>query len=61
MGVRPAIISGAGLGAVALPKPLGPGRQPGQRTPMTQAMTVAWYVAGALAAAATYRSLARDG
>jgi hypothetical protein len=41
-----------GLGAVLLPKPLGLGRQPGQRTPYTQALTVAWYTLGGLAAAA---------
>jgi len=51
----------AGLGAVFLPEPLGLGRQPTERPPVTQAMTVAWYVVGGLAAAATYRALSSDG
>lgn len=50
----------AGLGAVFLPEPLGLGRQPTERTPTTQAMTVAWYVAGGIAAAAIYRALTAD-
>lgn len=42
----------AGVGGVVLPSPLGLGRGPSNRTPQTQAMTVAWYtVAGAVAAA----------
>ncbi len=41
-----------GLGAVALPGPMGLGRQPGQRTPVTQAMTIAWYTIGGMAAGA---------
>src|SRR4051812_15813848 len=32
----------AGLGAVALPAPLGLGSEPSKRTPATQLMTVAW-------------------
>ena len=44
---------GAGLGAVFLPKYLGLGAKPTNRTPATKAMSVAWYVAGGLAAAAT--------
>ncbi|HEX8096636.1 MAG TPA: hypothetical protein VF507_01315 [Pyrinomonadaceae bacterium] len=48
---------GAGLGAVFLPEPLGLGRQPTEHAPETQAMTIAWYVAGGLAAAAAYRLL----
>lgn len=43
---------GAGLGALLLPGPLGLGREPSQRTPATQIMTVAWYVIGGLAAGA---------
>ncbi|ABF45142.1 hypothetical protein Dgeo_0840 [Deinococcus geothermalis DSM 11300] len=46
----------AGLGAVFLPRPLGLGRQPGEQPPLTQLLTVTWYVAGGLAAAATYRA-----
>jgi hypothetical protein len=47
----------AGLGAVFLPGPLGLGRQPTD-TPTTQALTVAWYLAGGLAAGAAYAALA---
>ncbi|GMA14991.1 hypothetical protein E5F05_12125 [Deinococcus metallilatus] len=50
----------AGLGAVFLPRPLGLGRQPGEQPPLTQLLTVTWYLAGGLAAAATYRALSRD-
>jgi hypothetical protein len=45
----------AGIGAVIFPRPLGLGRQPNQRTPLTQALTVLWYLAGGLAAAAAAR------
>lgn len=45
----------AGLGAVFLPRPLGLGRQPGEQPPLTQLLTASWYLAGGLAAAATYR------
>ena len=48
----------AGLGAACLPPLLGLGRQPGARFPATQAMTVGWYFAGGLAAAAASRLLA---
>ena len=50
----------AGLGAVFLPEPLGLGRQPTERAPATQAMTIAWYLAGGLAAAAAYRALSSE-
>jgi hypothetical protein len=49
----------AGLGAVFLPEPLGLGRQPTEST-RTQLMTVAWYLAGGLAAGAAYGALASD-
>lgn len=48
----------AGLGAALLPRPLGLGRQPGERAPLTQGLTITWYLAGGLAAAATARLLA---
>lgn len=48
---------GAGVGAVLLPEPLGLGRQPGARNPRTPVLTAAWYLAGGLAAAATYEAL----
>ena len=43
---------GAGLGAVALPKPLGLDSSTTNLTRKTQAMTIAWYVIGGLVAAA---------
>jgi hypothetical protein len=50
----------AGIGAVYLPEPLGLGRQPAKNAPATQAMTLAWYLLGGLAAGAAYRALASD-
>ncbi|HSI90411.1 MAG TPA: hypothetical protein VK927_04800 [Adhaeribacter sp.] len=47
----------AGVGGVVLPGPLGLGEAPSNRTPQTQAMTVAWYLLGGLAAAATVKLL----
>jgi hypothetical protein len=49
----------AGVGGVLLPGPLGLGERQSNRTPQTQAMTVAWYLVGGLVAAATYRALRR--
>ena len=49
----------AGVGAVVLPEPLGLGNAPTARTSATKAMTVAWYLAGGLAAALTYQCLAK--
>ncbi|ADV67741.1 hypothetical protein [Deinococcus maricopensis] len=49
----------AGVGAATLPRPLGLGEQPGARAPRTPLLTVAWYAAGGLAAAAARRALAR--
>ncbi len=42
----------AGVGGVVLPGPLGLGTAPSNRTPQTQAMTVAWYTLGGLVAGA---------
>ncbi len=47
----------AGIGALVLPGPLGLRTAPSNRTNATRAMTVAWYTAGALAAAAAYLRL----
>lgn len=47
----------AGVGAVVLPEPLGLGKQPGARAPLTPVLTAAWYLAGGLAAAAVARRL----
>jgi hypothetical protein len=56
--VRGALLGlGAGVGAVLLPEPLGLGSEPTARTPATQAMTIAWYLTGGLAAAAAYRMM----
>lgn len=47
----------AGAGGVLLPGPLGLGEAPSNRTPQTQAMTVAWYTIGGLVAGAAGRWL----
>jgi hypothetical protein len=47
----------AGVGGVVLPEPMGLGSEPSVRSNATRAMTVGWYLAGALAAATTYRLL----
>lgn len=52
---------GAGIGALTLPGPMGLGTRPTNRTRATQAMTVAWYLLGGLAAAAASQALARRG
>ncbi|HEU4700580.1 MAG TPA: hypothetical protein VFS40_15455 [Gemmatimonadales bacterium] len=49
----------AGVGAVVLPPLLGLGRQPNASRVETPALTLAWYLIGGLAAAATARALAR--
>ena len=49
----------AGVGGVLLPGPLGLGEAPSNRTPQTQAMTVAWYTLGGLVAGAVAQALRR--
>ena len=49
----------AGAGGVLLLGPLGLGEAPSNRTPQTQAMTVAWYTVGGLVAGAVARSIRR--
>jgi len=49
----------AGVGGVLLPGPMGLGEAPSNRTPQTQAMTVAWYTVGGLVAGAVARALRR--
>lgn len=49
----------AGLGAVLLPPRLGLGHPPGEKAPLTPLLTLAWYTAGGLAAAAVARLLDR--
>lgn len=49
--------TGAGIGAVVLAPRLGLGRKPVARTGATRAMTVGWYLAGGLAAAAAAKAL----
>jgi hypothetical protein len=50
--VRGALLGlGAGIGAVALPGPLGLDEAPSNRTTATKVMTVAWYLAGGMIAA----------
>jgi hypothetical protein len=47
----------AGIGALALTKPIGLSDAPVTRTGTTKALTVAWYVFGGLVAALTIKSL----
>jgi hypothetical protein len=47
----------AGVGALLLPRPMGLGDPPNAHNPATQAMTVAWYVIGGIAAAAVLRKI----
>jgi len=46
----------AGVGAVFLPKHIGLGEEMTARTRETELMTVGWYLAGGLAAAAVYQT-----
>jgi hypothetical protein len=48
---------GAGLGAVAFPKPMGLDPTPTNKSPRTQALTVAWYTIGGLVAAAVINAI----
>jgi hypothetical protein len=50
----------AGVGTVALSEPLGLGDEPVNRTTETEIMTVAWYLAGGLAAGAAYQMLSEE-
>ena len=47
----------AGVGGALLPPVLGLGRQPNARFPITHVLTIAWYLAGGLVAAAAYTRL----
>jgi hypothetical protein len=47
----------AGLGAVVLPPRMGLDEKPTARTPATEAMTVALYTVGGLAAGMTYQAI----
>ncbi len=69
VGTRPAaanpLLAGVILGAaagftsIAIPPKLGLGKRPRGLTTRTKAMTLAWYLAGGLAAGLTYRQLRR--
>lgn len=48
---------GAGLGAVALPRPMGLDATPTNLTTRTQVLTIAWYVIGGLVAAAAINAM----
>ena len=50
----------AGIGGVVLPGRLGLGDRPSARTKATQAMTIAWYTIGGLAAAAAFQRLGQE-
>ncbi len=52
-----ALGAAAGIGAVVLPPVMGLGSAPSRRTPQTKVMTVAWYLAGGLAAAGVWSLL----
>ena len=52
-----ALGSAAGVGALMLPGPLGLGEPPKSDRTANQVMTIAWYLAGALAAAAAANAL----
>lgn len=49
--------AGAGLGAILLPKPMGLGAGPSDRTAATQAMAVSLYLTGGMLAGAAYRKM----
>lgn len=56
--IRGALLGlGAGIGAVALPKPMGLDPSPTNLTGKTQALTIAWYVIGGLVAAAVINAI----
>jgi hypothetical protein len=50
----------AGTGALLLPRPMGLGDPPNSDRPANQIMTIAWYLIGGLAAAATAECLRRN-
>lgn len=52
-----ALGAGAGAGALLLPRPLGLGDPPHVESMRNRVLTVAWYLAGGLAAAAAARAL----
>jgi hypothetical protein len=54
-----ALGAAAGVGAVVLPPLMGLGKKPRGTNPTTQAMTVAWYLAGGLVAAGVYQLIDR--
>jgi len=50
----------AGMGAIALPEPLGIGKSPTANTKQTKVATVGWCILGGLIAALTYKRLQRE-
>ena len=54
-----ALGSAAGIGALLLPQPMGLGAPPHSERRANQVMTIAWYTAGAVAAAAVANLLGR--
>ncbi len=59
--IRGALLGlGAGIGAVALPKPMGLDEKTTNLTPRTQAMTVLYYVVGGLIAAAAINAIDKE-
>jgi hypothetical protein len=49
----------AGVGAVALPGPIGLGTEPSTRTPQTTAMTIGLYLLGGVVAGLTYSLMSK--
>jgi hypothetical protein len=58
--LAPFLGAGAGVGSVLLPGPMGLDSDETSRTPLTKAMSVGLYLAGGIAAAATYRALSDE-
>jgi hypothetical protein len=50
----------AGIGAVALPGPMGLGSEPSTRTPQTTALTIGLYLLGGVVAGATFALMSRN-
>lgn len=57
VGVGAALGFAAGIGAVALPGPMGLGDEPSGRSTATLAMTIGWYTMGGIAAGLVARAL----
>jgi hypothetical protein len=52
--------TGAGIGALLLPQPMGLGDPPHSEKPTNQVMTIAWYLLGAVVAAAAANGMRHE-